>query len=545
MFCVSIRRSIVVLVALYFSIVFAGSSATAGNVTLELIGGDLKIIGQLVEADDSSFIIEAELLGRVTVSRKKFRCTGIGCPVGNTGSHSAADPPSEIVRVLGSPAIGVSLFPQLIRDYANKMGAKLEQFDTKDNSVRFTLSRPDGAPPLGINLKIAGTSSGLIALAENEADISMAGRPISDGEIGSLAKAGLVGFSFSENQYEVGVDGIAVILSPDNPVSTLSLEDISRIFSGEISNWSEFGAPAGRIEIYSPESERDSYQVFGNLVLRPYKRRFQKAMKSFNTDHALASAVGDNAYAIGFVSTSSIKPAVAVNIKDTCGLLHKASDFTVLSGEYPLSRKLYFYTGGLAEDTRSDIVRFAMSPDGDRAVEKAGFVSKSIRMRPFDFFRTRISSSIGGAVGDLDIVQLRQLMSDLEQGYRLSTTLRFQTSSTNLKHESAKALNRVIAFMKQQDLSARRVLLAGYSDSSGRMEHNLALSLRRAEAAREVILKAARGALRPEQIVAKGYGELFPITCNDTETGRERNRRVEIWLVPSGAVSPSVLTKQL
>jgi phosphate transport system substrate-binding protein len=140
---------------------------------------------------------------------------------------------------------------------------------------------------------------------------------------------------------------------------------------------------------------------------------------------------------------------------------------------------------------------------------------------------------------------LKQLLFDLDTGYRLSTTLRFEAASTQLAQESEEALERVIAFLKEQDLSQRKILVAGYSDTSGNPGRNKVLSSQRAEAARQALLSAGTGVVKPTQISAVGYGQMFPISCNDTEEGRNRNRRVEIWLVPSKSSGPSLLTKPL
>jgi flagellar motor protein MotB len=63
-------------------------------------------------------------------------------------------------------------------------------------------------------------------------------------------------------------------------------------------------------------------------------------------------------------------------------------------------------------------------------------------------------------------------------------------------------------------------------------------------AVRDGMLLAANGALKPEAIEVQAYGELMPVACNDTEEGRQKNRRVEIWLVPADGPRPVVLTKQ-
>lgn len=527
-----------------FAVSFLPSSLHAGEVILELKGGDLKIRGELVDSNSESYVLDAISLGRITVSRSKFACSGESCLETDAAVATNGEKLTEIVRVRGASVVGEKLFPQLIEDYSDWISASTGQTTTSSGSVFFNIGLDSGSL-VGIDLRTESSSEVVQALAERKADIGLTSRRLTDSEIGTLTKAGFVPFGSLYNQFVIGVDGIAIIVSPDNPVTALSLEDISRIFAGEITDWAEFGAPQGPITLYGPQAGNDRHQAFANLVMEPYKRSFQTKATTFHSDDELAKAVSADKFGIGFVGIKNTAPANPLGVKDTCGLVHTSSNFTVLSGEYPLSRTLHLHTSNLTSNIRSDIIRFAMTANGDRAVEKAGFISKSIRTLPFDFFRARIASSVNAATKDLDIALLKQLMVDLEGGYRLSTTLRFVAASTRFEKESSDALERLVVFLKEQDLSGRKILLAGYSDPSGYDAQSRALSQRRAHAAREALLYVAEGALKSEQIMAIGYGKLFPIACNDTKAGRKRNRRVEVWLVPAKSALPSVLTKQL
>jgi phosphate transport system substrate-binding protein len=122
--------------------------------------------------------------------------------------------------------------------------------------------------------------------------------------------------------------------------------------------------------------------------------------------------------------------------------------------------------------------------------------------------------------------------------------MRFVPSSSQLDSESVQALSRVVEFIGEQDLKTRKIVVAGYSDTTGLFEQNKELSLKRATAVRDGMVLAANGALKPEDIEVQAYGELMPVACNDTEAGRQKNRRVEIWLVPTEGPRPVVLTKQ-
>jgi phosphate transport system substrate-binding protein len=74
------------------------------------------------------------------------------------------------------------------------------------------------------------------------------------------------------------------------------------------------------------------------------------------------------------------------------------------------------------------------------------------------------------------------------------------------------------------------LVLAGFSDSLGTFASNVTLSLARSRQVKEAILKRTRAKAPPDMIVIRGYSKLLPTSCNDTEEGRHKNRRVEAWL---------------
>ena len=128
---------------------------------------------------------------------------------------------------------------------------------------------------------------------------------------------------------------------------------------------------------------------------------------------------------------------------------------------------------------------------------------------------------------------MRKLMGELGSGERLSATLRFKSLITHLDSQSIQQLANAVIFLQKRGLKGRKLIFAGFSDAMGPFDQNMELSVKRATAARDALVAASTGELRPEDVEVRGYGELLPIACNDTEIGRLKNRRVELWLVPS------------
>jgi outer membrane protein OmpA-like peptidoglycan-associated protein len=101
----------------------------------------------------------------------------------------------------------------------------------------------------------------------------------------------------------------------------------------------------------------------------------------------------------------------------------------------------------------------------------------------------------------------------------------FAPGKAHLKSEALQNLYALVTFMR--DNPQRTAIVEGYTDNAGSDEFNLDLSQRRAEAVRDFLIKNGVGV---ERITARGYGEASPVASNDTEAGRQQNRRVEIVL---------------
>jgi len=533
-----------VVLSMGLSFGLSAQPAFSEEVTLKLNTGGLTITGKLINFDGENYLVETEALGTIRVSKEKFTCSGAGCAQAPATAHVVTSTTGATIRVRGSTTVGLELFPAMIEKYAATKDATVERNDEDATKFDLRLTDNDGNEIATFDFETLGSSTAFRNLITGEADIGMASRPISDKEIGQLAQAGFTGMNRPGHEHVVGLDGVAVVISARNKVGSLSLEEISKAFSGEVRDWSELGGAPGRITVYAKGDDSATFQLFRDLVLKPFKRSISPDAKQFVTNTELAEAVTKDNGGIGIVTLAEIGATKPLSIKDTCGLLHEPSDFGVKSGEYPLSHSLYLYTTELKDKIASEVVEYAVSHAVDDVVEKVGFITKSVRTVPFDRFRNHVAASLETPPEDFDIVLMRQLMKTLGAGERLSTTMRFLPSSSQLDSESVQALSRVARYLKTVDLTKKKVIVVGYSDTTGVFDLNKELSRKRASAVRDGLVLAANGGLTPNQIEVQAYGELMPVACNDTNAGRQKNRRVEIWLAPKGNSRPVVLTKQ-
>jgi phosphate transport system substrate-binding protein len=534
------------LAALAGCTVFLSTSAFSSDVMLKYKAGGLTISGKLLDFDGMDYVVQNEALGVVRVKAGAFNCLGTGCPTGAAPARAPAVSDAETIRISGSSTIGARLMPQLIRDYASTIGAFVAPGAAESDSGDLAMPLAMGGQTV-INFELArsGTASVFADLAAGKAAIGMSSRPANERDLSTLAAAGLARMNERSREHIIGLDGIAVLVSPQNKVTALSRDELAGIFSGEIRDWSEVGGDDGPIDVYARDEASGTFETFDAVILKPGGRRLLAEAKPSASDADLAAKIAGDPNGIGFASFAQKQLARPVAIRDSCGLTHAPSEFGVKAREYPLARNLYLYTGRSANEHVAGLVDFALSPAADIRLEELGFLDRSISSAPYEDFHDLVAHALEAAPNDFDIDLMRQLQKDLGAGKRLSVMVRFEKRSEHPDDESLAALGRVAAHLGQQTLDGRKLVVAGFSDTSGQFDRNRDLSYKRAAGVRDLLVPSLSGMMKPEDIEVRGYGELMPVACNDSEAGREKNRRVEIWLVPTERARPVVLIKQL
>ena len=182
----------------------------------------------------------------------------------------------------------------------------------------------------------------------------------------------------------------------------------------------------------------------------------------------------------------------------------------IATEDYPLARRLFIYNDPQLENPWARaLIDFAHSPRGQAIVDSAGFIAQTVqavKVPP----QTQMPADY------------RQLA---EQAQRLSVNFRFQEGSATLDNKAYRDLQRVMDYLKQHDKLRNKVVLVGFGDPKSDPERAELLSKLRAMAVRRELAK--QGVLFRE---ITGLGSELPVAANDQDSGRIRNRRVEVWV---------------
>ncbi len=421
---------------------------------------------------------------------------------------TAVAPAAPLIRMHGSNTVGEKLAPALLEAFFSTQGATgfswQQQAHNNERQVSF---KDDGKTQL-VELHAHGSSTAFKDLLSGQADIGMSSRRISADEI-NLGAAKLGDLSKIGNEHIIALDGLAVIVNQNNALKALSTEQLAKIFSGELTRWSELGGADKPIVLLARDDNSGTFDTFNSLVLKKFGKTLSSQAKRFESSSELSVAVSQNDHAIGFIGLDfiSYNKALAISEGENTPAIYPTR-FTISTEDYALARRLYLYTPTSASQVAKDFAQFAISEQGQALVEQAGLISQNIKVEK-TFPQDNAPASYNRYA---------------EMGQRLSLNFRFNHGENDLDNKGKRDLERLIRFMEQN--SGRRLVLMGFSDSTGDEAVNTELAMRRAKAIEKELV--ARGIMVR---AVESYGEMLPIANNDSDAGRERNRRVEVWVI--------------
>lgn len=229
-------------------------------------------------------------------------------------------------------------------------------------------------PEVRISVTGGGSGTGIAALINGTAHIANASRAMKKEEIEAARANGITPVEFT-----VALDAIAVVVHPSNPVDRLTLSQISAIYTGKITNWSQVGGEDRPIVLLSRESNSGTYMYFLEHVIRMGDPKsdllFSPETLLMPSSEGISAEIRQNPNAIGYDGLGYVTPdqkVVAVSV-DEDGPFVLPSVETVNNGSYPISRPLYMYTAGEPQGAVRAYIDWILT-EGQAIVPTLGFV---------------------------------------------------------------------------------------------------------------------------------------------------------------------------
>jgi len=222
-------------------------------------------------------------------------------------------------------------------------------------------------PRKSVSVTGGGTGVGIAALIDKGVDIATASREMTTDEIKKANTNGI-----KPVEHVIAYDGITVIVHPKNPISKLTFDQLRGIYNGSISNWKQVDGEDKQISVISRDSSSGTYADFKKDVLLGDEVRPDALTQA--TTGGIVTEVAHNQNAIGYIGFAYVDNSIKVLSLDKGNGSVLPTTQSILSGTYPLSRSLYFYTNGEPAGLTKEFNDFVLSEKGQNIVSKVGFI---------------------------------------------------------------------------------------------------------------------------------------------------------------------------
>jgi phosphate transport system substrate-binding protein len=230
-------------------------------------------------------------------------------------------------------------------------------------------------PETAIAVTGGGSGVGIAALIANRVQIADASRPMKDKEYTAAKENGVAPY-----EIVVGIDGLSVVVNSANPVKDLTMEQIGKIFRGEILNWNQVGGPDIPVSLYGRQANSGTYVFFQEHVLG--NKDYSARMKQMNGNAQIVEGVIADKAGIGYVGVGYVyddngsvrKGLQVLSVAQKLGAepVSPLDPENVKSGKYPIARALFQYVNGKPAGAVKDFIAFELG-EGQKIVEEMSF----------------------------------------------------------------------------------------------------------------------------------------------------------------------------
>jgi phosphate transport system substrate-binding protein len=231
---------------------------------------------------------------------------------------------------------------------------------------------------ISISVSGPGSGVGIAALINGTTDICQASRGIKDKEIQQAMDNGI-----DPHEIQVATDALAVVVHPSNPITELTIEQLSAIYSGKITNWKELGGEDATIVALARDTSSGTHVFFKEHVVQMKGLTGEDKSLEYGSKVQLLPSTEEGIVEVGKNSKAIFYPGLGYLTDDVkpLGIKTTAADpavlpsvETALDGTYPIARPLLFYTNGEPTGAIKLFVDYCLSPEGQAQVTEVGYV---------------------------------------------------------------------------------------------------------------------------------------------------------------------------
>ncbi|WP_322891658.1 MULTISPECIES: PstS family phosphate ABC transporter substrate-binding protein [unclassified Yoonia] len=508
------------------------------------------LIGQVVElrSSDEFISVEGEItgfngtmvtiqstVGPVSVPASAVVCYGAGCAeilASNTFGLTA----EAFAGVVDDSLVDAATAPDLLAvgfaagAYRGAYRALAEAFAAAGQTNVAVDIDGDGT----VTLREGDTAATLsLATGDDPADIVLATTGLS----GSAAQAyvGPAGWATADApaQQMVALRAFAVVAAGDVGVDAITIDDLARIYAGEVTNWSQIGgANLAVLPLQLPVSY-ELRDAFIATVMEPAGRGIADNVLTMADETGITSAIGDFAGSISVVTVGRTGPAKVLPVAGSCGIALAPTDFAIASGDYPLIGPVVArFDTAATTGLPAQLFDFATSDVVQDLMAEQGFVDHAAREQAPVDRNIRLTALLTANPAPEERLVAAQMYQALFEAKRLTPTMSGGPASAAEGAWNRAMMLNLVAALSQPDYAGRQVIFVGFADSVNGPADAIDRSSAAAAAMAAAFNSFASGVISGNDlsVTSMGFGGVSRTTCYQGQVDGPAHSRIEVWI---------------
>lgn len=515
--------------ALFAQSVELRSSDNFINVTGEIVGYN----GVMVQVQTA--------VGVVAVPASEVICFGDGCNeviASNAfGLTASAFQGIETSETAAAPATAAPSSDELTVGFAAPNYAALHRTVTGAYAVTTATSTNVELTSVG-ELLLRNPSTGdsaSLALSANDAT--------ADITIGAVSLNGTAPLAYdtpeawaegSDLTHQLlGLNSFSVMAAPNAGITEISINDLARIYAGEVTNWSQIGgADVAVLPLQLPPTSDIGAEV-QRLVMEPAGKEIAPNVLTMSDENGVSASINQFPGSVSVVSTARANAALVVDVTGSCGIAVAPTPFNVISGDYPLVRPIMATYNTPAEtDLIAEVFDFASSNVAQGLLENEGFLNHSAIMMDSAKKNARLSALLEASFDDAQRAAAAQMFQVLFDAERLSPTMTGGPASGPEGAWNRAMLIDLLNLLENEENAGREIIFVGHGESSAGSAAAIEASAAAAAQFKALLEDVAASTLTAGgyTVSSYGFGNVAPATCVDGQVAGSEYTRVEVWI---------------
>lgn len=331
----------------------------------------------------------------------------------------------------------------------------------------------------------------------------------------------------------IGLDAFSVVVAPNAGMTQISLNDLARIFAGEITNWSQIGgADVNILPLQMPPNSAIGSQVV-KLVMEPADKEIAGNILTMSDEAGISASINQFPGSVSIVSSTNANPDVVVDVAGSCGIAVAPTLFNIVSGDYPLARPIMArYENGSGTALVTELFDFATSDVSQGLLEREGLLNNVPILQDAGEKNARLSSLLEATLDETQKLSAAQMFQTLFDADRMSATLTGGAASGPEGAWNRATLLDVVDVMENPANEGREVIFVGFGGSTAGSEAAVAISRAAAAEMQVELERIASGVIAAGDYTVSsiGFGDVSPATCVDGQVAGSEYSRVEVWI---------------